>query len=231
MSDKVILWKNTALLLDEIKKYPRVTIVGKGPTATHLTREPDTFYVGLKQSIMFLPDDSHIDLFVFTDMSGFYGVTHLIKKCRFILCSFYPHGWNDVPNLSFSYKYVQDYTQKLGFTGTLCFAQVGLDPFPDKNVPIFKVLNSGEFFFDVCKEALMGKEITTFGMNKGTGYHKEIIELVRSLQCSNDEMKNWVNKFNNSLVNCKSQMTNPRFQKTKNDRFKNKFPRLNINYM
>ena len=186
--------KELDLLKSEIQKYDNIVIMGKGPTAAYI-KEPDdkTFYVSLKQGGIFL---KKIDLLVMTDFSGFYGLETEIKNIRFILCPYYLHNWNERPDPKFNHEFITKYTKSLGFTGTICFVQIQSDPYMVKEEEVYRVKNSGHLFIVPCKDVLINKKITTYGMNKGPGYHKDIIELIKKISStSTGDKKNWCLKF------------------------------------
>lgn len=165
-------------ILDEIKiifnKINKFIVIGKGPTANYKKNTKEYYTIGVKQGIIF---SENKDILFLTDFEGIFGLENICNNIKYIVCPDYPHIMH-YSNRNFSYLILKKYVEKCGFKGKFFIYQLpstrNKKKYKEFTFNIISTFHSVLFFLS---KYFNMKECITYGVGKGPGYHKDIINL------------------------------------------------------
>lgn len=215
----------------EINSANTVIIMGKGRTAQFITeKEKDTFYIAIKQSLIFMKD-IEIDLLVITDFAGFCGIEHLLENIRYVICPYYLHDVSHKANFRYDWKHTQNFLKKNKFKGEVCFIQIHTDLHPNQKYHMYNVTNSGDLIFNYLNHMKYRKQIISYGIGIDTSYHPDYLEFINNLKPIGHIQNKWLTEYKENITNQVGQMNDKeKYQKNKSDITKQKYKLLNINF-
>jgi len=211
---------------DNILQTKKIIIIGKGNTAKYIeNRDEDTYYIAIKQSIIFIKID--VDLLIITDFGGLCGIK--LHNVKYILCPYFLHDDTMKPNRKLDWNFTIKYLKEHNFTGKVCFIQLKQDLEKVDKYEIFHALNSGDLAFVFLNKINYKNPIITYGINIDTYYHKDILKLIENIKPKNRYHEKWLERYKNDIKEGKGQMNNKEYF-LKNQELMKKRYNLNINF-